>query len=95
MQSTEAIASVSNKPKTMPEHSVSVVDGRLQIIIQLPQVSSVAEVEVDLSRQQLKLSSSKYALAINFPQAIDDSASTAKFVKKTSTLKISAPIVDA
>lgn len=80
-------------PSVTPEYTMAVVDGRLQISIQLPQVTSVAEVEVDLSRQQLKLSSLKYSLTLNFPQPIDDGASTAKFVKKQATLKISAPVV--
>jgi len=78
--------------KATPTHTMSTSNGRMLINIHLPLVSSVRDVEVDVSRHQLRLESQQYQLTVDFPQPIDDHASEAKFVKNTSMLKIAAPI---
>ena len=43
---------------------MSVVNGQLELSIELPLVNSVSELDVDVSRTQLQLSSVHYALTV-------------------------------
>lgn len=98
MSSTSSVATVSaaevaQRQRVQPSHTLSVsAEGQLELAIQLPLVNSVGELDVDVSRTQLQLTSDHYALTITFPGPIFEERSAAKFVKKQHTLKISAPM---
>lgn len=96
MQSTESLASaITHKAanaKATPTHTLDISNSQLTIAIHMPLIESVCDVEVDVSASQLKLDSTQYSLTVHFPHPIDECASTAKFVKKKNTLKITAPL---
>ena len=80
---------------TVPTHSVHVAgsDGArtLTLLIELPGVRGMGEMSVELAEREIVLSGGGYSLRESLPFAVDSSRATAKFAKKTSTLKMSAP----
>jgi sRNA-binding protein len=62
-----------------------------EISIELPEISTISQLRVDISAGQLLVESEKYWLQWNWPQKIVESEATAKFSKKTHVLRVSAP----
>ena len=58
---------------------------------ELPGVRGMGEMSVELAEREIVLSGGGYSLRESLPFAVDSSRATAKFAKKTSTLKMSAP----
>ena len=88
------VAPAASTP-TVPTHSVHVAgsDGArtLTLLIELPGVRGMGEMSVELAEREIVLSGGGYSLRESLPFAVDSSRATAKFAKKTSTLKMSAP----
>ena len=61
--------------------------------IKLPGIMAVSEIEVDISTKAIKLASRLFELDLKIPEEIDDKTATAKFIKKTSILKLTMPRV--
>lgn len=84
---------VKRREKAIPTYSISSNEGNLTIAVELPLEENATNVNAELSKKEFELNSSHYSMKIELAAQVDDSKSTAKFVKKTKTLKISAPIV--
>jgi hypothetical protein len=80
----------SDSAKAVPSHVLRVHDGQMELSISLPLLTSVTAVALDVSASSLRLDSEDYALHLAFPATIEEASSTAKFLKKQRTLKITA-----
>lgn len=77
-----------------PDHTLSTsADGQSYILeVQLPDVSSVAEIDLDVLARRIELKVlDTYALSLDLPRPIDETAAGAKFIKAKSTLKLTLP----
>ena len=66
-------------------------EGNVILIVELPEVSSVQEVTLDINSQSVELSSTNYSLKVRLPLKIDDAQASAKFSKKKRKLTVTAP----
>lgn len=82
-----------------PQHSIADVaaaddkgPGRLEVQVDMPEISSAAEVAVDTSGSMLRVSvPGLYRLQVRLPCAVDDSATKAKWNKTRHRLTIMLP----
>ncbi|KAH3699174.1 PIH1 domain-containing protein 2-like [Dreissena polymorpha] len=82
-------------PKPAYDLTHQIIDGNecLVLKIQLPGVPSVNECELDISKDDVSLLvEGRYELKLLLPSTIDDEDSTAKFIKKSSTLTLHMPV---
>lgn len=78
-----------------PTHRLTLSpDGTALIVeVELPDVGSVAEIDVDLSPRRVDVHVlSAYRLQLDLQQAVDDAAAQAKFLKKRSVLRLTLPL---
>ena len=71
---------------------------RLKVVVEiiLPLVGSMADCELDVGAAGLELVvSHQYKLELIFPRRVDDDKAAAKFVRKSKTLRITAPVATA
>lgn len=88
----EEVSSHPAKVRT-PEHEVQEVEGALKVVVKLPEVSSAAEVELELGDDALSLSAEGlYQLALSLPVAGVSTQAGCKFDKKRRILTITMPI---
>ena len=67
-----------------PEHELREEDGGLVLRVQLPELASLENAELDISEEKLSLRvPSRYLLHLSWPQPIDTDAAKAKFLKKS------------
>lgn len=65
----------------------------LRLTIDLPKVSSVQEVSLDVSSRHVEVTSALYApLQVDLESEVDPARAKAKFVKKTKQLRVDLPI---
>ncbi|NWI63392.1 PIHD2 protein, partial [Todus mexicanus] len=66
---------------------------RIQLKIELPKVSSVAECDLSVSKDDIVIDvPGKHRLQLNLPESVDEEATTAVFNKGTRVLLITAPV---
>jgi HSP20 family molecular chaperone IbpA len=77
-----------------PRHSVTLKGGvgeqSVVVIVELPGVKGMRELDVEMSATRLLLSGGGYALDLPLPAAVDIEHSSARFSTKTSQLKVTA-----
>jgi HSP20 family molecular chaperone IbpA len=75
-----------------PRHSVSMKGGvgeqSVVVVVDLPGVKGMRELNVEMSATRLQLSGGGYALDLPLPAAVDIEHTSAKFSTKTSQLKV-------
>ena len=70
-------------------------NGFFTVTIKLPGVSSIAEAELDISKDEMVLRVGElYALHLVFPSECNDTAAKAKFNKSTHTLALTLPLLN-
>lgn len=95
-RSTPLIAPLEDVKEITPTYSLSpTADGSaLVLTVDLPEVDSVAEIDVDISPRKVELHVlDAYRLVLPLEQTIDDEAAAAKFLRKRHVLKLTMPIV--
>lgn len=80
----------ASKPE--PPHTVRVRRGAVVVVVTLPEVSGAAEVRVDLSERRIVLETTESLLEADLPEAVRVDGATARFVRKSGQLRISAPV---
>lgn len=99
-QTATALTRDEGQEKPSAVHSVaevgSPVDGitGLKLEVKLPLVSSFAEVELELTESEVRLTCKAYApliVALKYP--VDPDAATAKFSKKSHKLRVQLPVL--
>nr|KAG5705374.1 hypothetical protein BaRGS_011146 [Batillaria attramentaria] len=84
------------EPVYQLEKSSSSSGDSLVLTVELPGVKSVADCQLDISEDDVKLYvEGKYDLTVKLPSCIDDSEAQAKFSKKQSTLTLHMPLVQS
>jgi len=63
----------------------------VQVVVNLPLVSSMKTVELDVAELTLRLASPEYLLECKLPCAVDANATSAKFKKSTRELVVTVP----
>lgn len=83
----------------VPKHSVEVAEGdgtksrSIVVMVDLPNVHSGADCELDVSKEDLVLCSAHYSkLQLQFPEKGDETETTAVFNKTTHQLTITIPV---
>ncbi|OWF46818.1 PIH1 domain-containing protein 2-like [Mizuhopecten yessoensis] len=96
----EEISSQSNSKLTCPLYTMDPIRNdcgdidQVVVKIQLPGVRSVADCELDISKDDLQLTvEDRYDLHLCFPCQITDDDAVAKFSKKASVLTVTLPAV--
>jgi hypothetical protein len=95
-RSKPLIAPLEDAKEITPTYSLGpTADGSaLVLTVDLPEVDSVAEIDVDISPRKVELHVlDAYRLVLPLNQTIDDEAAAAKFLKKRHVLKLTMPIV--
>jgi len=92
----ETVAAASN----MPKYRMKVIKGEdisedmLEITVELPLLTSIADVDLDVEEDQLSLEASDvYSLKIDLSHRVDDDEVKARFDKASSTLVLLAPVI--
>ena len=67
-------------------------DGVLVLQVRLPGLSSMSEVELDVSADGFALSSPLFALELAWPRAVDADGAKAKFLRKSGVLQVTLPL---
>eukprot|EP01050_Picozoa_sp_SAG11_P024544 SAG11_NODE_5256_length_1614_cov_1.347855_1_plen_70_part_00 len=66
----------------------------LRWTVDLPLLGSMAEVELQLTGDAVRLSSARYAvLEVVLPRAVDADGAKAKFLRKSQQLRLELPLV--
>ena len=79
-----------------PQHALSRPDAEtLRLVVQLPAVASMKELEVDLASRAVTVSGAAGSLTVDLPVAVDAESERlrAKFSKKSRSLRIDMPVV--
>ena len=76
-----------------PQHAFADGEGGALVLrVELPEVSSMAAVELDVSGGGLELRvPSLYQLSLAWPRPVDADAAKAKFLKKSGVLQVTLP----
>jgi len=76
-----------------PQHAFADGEGGALVLrVELPEVSSMAAVELDVSGGGLELRvPSLYQLSLAWPRLVDADAAKAKFLKKSGVLQVTLP----
>ena len=74
-----------------PSHSFDDKGGVLVLQVKLPGLSSMSEVELDVSADGFVLSSPLFALQLAWPRAVDAHGAKAKFLRKSGVLQVTLP----
>jgi len=73
--------------KSVPVYTIEPVEGALRVVIELPGVTSVGEIDMEITRSNLELEvEGLYELKLRLPQPVDDDEVAAKFIKQESRL---------
>ena len=79
----------------MPSHSFDDGEGGVLVLqVKLPGLSSMSEVELDVSADGFVLSSPLFALELAWPRAVDANGAKAKFLRKSGVLQVTLPGAD-
>lgn len=70
-----------------PKHTFSHSDGEVTVSVELPGVSSVADVELDIADRMMTVEAGEWELMLPLPE-VDEDCVKAKFVKESSTLVV-------
>ena len=75
------------------QHALSEVEGALQLRVELPGVSSLGEIEVDLSATEVVLARHDGAelLRVPMPRPVSTERAVAKFSKRQQRLTVTLP----
>ena len=77
-----------------PSHSFDAgKDGVLVLQVKLPGLSSMSEVELDVSADGFVLSSTLFALELAWPRAVNADGAKAKFLRKSGVLQVTLPLI--
>ena len=71
-----------------PAHSVEISDEQLRLIVQLPDVSTAAQIDLDATSRTLDLSANQHLLNLTFSVPVDEDSCTAEFDKATQQLTL-------
>ncbi len=91
-------AATEHDPRPAAAHTVVELDGDdedkiLRLTVDLPKISSVKEVNLDVSSRHIEVTSDLYApLQVDLEKEVDPSGAKAKFVKKTKQLRVDLPL---
>ena len=91
-------AATEHDPRPAVAHTVVELDGDddekvLRLTVDLPNISSVKEVNLDVSSRHVELTSELYApLHVDLGKEVDPAGAKAKFVKKTKQLRVDLPV---
>ncbi len=91
-------AATENDPRPAASHTVVELDGDdedkiLRLTVDLPKISSVKDVNLDVSSRHIEVTSDLYApLQVDLEREVDPSGAKAKFVKKTKQLRVDLPV---
>ena len=94
----EMTAAAENELRPAAAHTVVELDGddedkMLRLTVDLPKISSVKEVNLDVSSRHIEVTSELYApLQVDLEKEVDPSGAKAKFVKKTKQLRVDLPV---
>ena len=69
-------------------HSVEISDEQLRLIVQLPGVSTAAQIDLDATSRTLDLSANQHLLNLTFSVPVEDDSCTAEFDKATQQLTL-------
>ena len=73
--------------QAVPTYTIEPVDDSLQVMIELPGVQSVGDIDIDVTRTRLELEvEGLYELKVRLPQPVDDDSVKAKWVKQEHKL---------
>jgi hypothetical protein len=86
-----APAAKASDTTTTPPHTVVKTERGVQCVVQLPKGVSMSAVELDVSRQKLRLACPGHVLECDLPCPVDANQSRAKFRKATSELVVTVP----
>jgi tetratricopeptide (TPR) repeat protein len=91
-------AATENDARPAAEHTVVELDGDdddkvLRLTVELPMISSVKEVNLDVSSRHIEVTSELYApLQVDLDREVNPEGAKAKFVKKTKQLRVDLPV---
>ena len=77
-----------------PEHELEdEVDGERRLIVRLPRVSAVTDLDVQIGRQAVRLhAEGLYLLELDLPDAVDSDNARCKWEKKKRVLTVVMPL---
>ncbi|KAJ8034702.1 PIH1 domain-containing protein 2 [Holothuria leucospilota] len=97
------IEEISSKVVTLPQPDYELITRdkdekkgrRIVLRVSLPGVQAVSECDLQIDKQLISLHvDKKYNLDVEIPEAFQESSVSAKFIKKTSVLSITLPLIE-
>jgi uncharacterized membrane protein YgcG len=87
-------AAVSAPAEAIPTHEIAEADGSMTLKVNLPELASLGDAEVEISDTNFFLHApGQYRLSLEWPQPIAADDAKAKFSKKTRSLQVTLPLV--
>jgi HSP20 family molecular chaperone IbpA len=87
-----SVISSEESAETAPEYELTVEEEQVRLIVELPRVRAVADLDVHIGGAIVKLrAEGVYALELVLPAGVDSDAARCKFDKKRRVLTITVP----